>query len=33
MEDNIFMKDRKELKLSDYMQAQENGRENREFNS
>ncbi len=28
MEDNIFMKDRKELKLSDYMQAQENGREN-----
>lgn len=28
MKDNIFMKDRKELKLSDYMQAQENGREN-----
>ena len=28
MEDNIFLKDRKELKLADYMMAQENGREN-----
>ena len=28
MKDNIFLKDRKELKLADYMMAQENGREN-----
>lgn len=28
MENNIFLKDKKELKLADYMQAQENGREN-----
>ena len=28
MEDNIFLKERKELSLTDYMKAQENGREN-----
>lgn len=28
MEDNVFLKDKKELKLADYMQAQVNGREN-----
>ena len=28
MEDNIFLKDKKEFKLADYMRAQENGREN-----
>ena len=28
MEDNIFLKNRKELSLADYMKAQENGREN-----
>ena len=28
MEDNIFIKERKNLKLADYMQAQRNGREN-----
>lgn len=28
MEDNIFFKERKELSLTDYMKAQENGREN-----
>ncbi len=28
MEDNIFIKERKELKLADYMQGQENSREN-----
>lgn len=28
MKDNVFLKDRKEWKLADYMQAQGNGREN-----
>lgn len=28
MEDNIFLKNRKELSLTEYMEAQENGREN-----
>ena len=28
MEDNIFLKNRKALSLTDYMEAQENGREN-----
>lgn len=28
MEENVFLKDKKELKLADYMQAQVNGREN-----
>ena len=28
MEDNIFLKNSKKLSLTDYMNAQENGREN-----